>query len=85
MESIERDKKYCREREGIMVGLEKAVEIEEKKQNQPGHQPQPRLRPAHNNPRKILQMLQRITEGEGSLAGERKEGEIQSKRKTGRV
>ena len=34
MESIERDKKYCREREGIMVGSEKAiaiVEIEEKK------------------------------------------------------
>ena len=55
MESIERDQKYCREREGIVVGLERAiaiVEIEEEKQNQPGHPPQPSPRPAHNT-RKI--------------------------------
>ena len=27
MESLERDKKYCKEHEGIMVGLEKAIAI----------------------------------------------------------
>ena len=86
MESIERDQKYCREHEGMVVGLVKAiaiVEIEEEKQNQQGHTPQPRSRPAHNKPRKIPQMLQRSTEGEGSLAGEMEEGESQIERKTG--
>ena len=69
-----------------MVGLEKAIAIvakEEEKQNQPRHPPQPSLRPARNNPRRIPLMLQRITEGEGSLAGEREGGESQSERKTG--
>ena len=44
MESLERDEKYCKEREGIVVGLEKAiaiVEMEEEKQDQPRHPPQP--------------------------------------------
>ena len=38
MELLERDQKYCKEREGIVVGIEKAialVEIEEEKQNHP--------------------------------------------------
>ena len=86
MESMVRDKKYCREREDIVVGLEKAiaiVEIKEEKQNQPRHPPQPSSRPARDNPRRIPRMLQRITEGEGSLVGEGERGESQSEKKTG--
>ena len=68
MESLERDEKYCKEREGIVVGLEKAiaiVEMEDEKQDQPRHPPQHSPRPARNTPRRTPQMLQRITEGEG--------------------
>ena len=51
-EWIDRDKKYCGEREGIVAGLEKAlaiVEIEEEKQNQAGDPPQPSQGPAHDS------------------------------------
>ena len=70
-----------------MVGLEKViaiVEIEEEKQNQPRQSPQPSSGTVRNNPRRSPQMLQRIMEGEGSLAGEREGGESQSQRKSGR-
>ena len=56
--------------------------MEEEKQDQPRHPPQPSPRPARKTPRRTPQMLQRIIEGEESLAGEEERGESQSKRKT---
>ena len=53
MESLERDEKYGKEREGIVAGLEKAidiVEMKEEKQDQPRHPPKPSPRPECKTP-----------------------------------
>ena len=83
MESLERDEKYCKEREGIVVGLEKAidiVEMEEEKQDQQRRPPQPSPRPVRPTPGRTPQNYQKITEGEGLLAGEEEGGEDRSER-----
>ena len=63
IESLERDEKYCKEREGMVAGLEKAiyiVEMEEERQDQLRHPAQPSPRPAHKTPGRTPRMLQRI-------------------------
>ena len=72
-ESLERHEKYCKEREGIVVGLDKAidiVEIEEEEQDQQRRPPQPSPHPGRPTPGRTPQNFQRITEGEELLTGD---------------
>ena len=53
VESIERNEKYCQEREGMVLGLEKAIDtvkMEEKEQDQQRPPPQPSPHPVRPAP-----------------------------------
>ena len=87
MESLERYKKDCKEREGMVLGFEKAiviVEMEEEEQDQRMLTPKPIPYPVHPTLGRTPHNRQNTTEGEGLLAGEEEGRDDLSKAQHGR-